>query len=371
MRIINDVRHMIELPLRRKFVRGGIGGTMAILVAACEGARPTGVDEPSNNPPVTTSPDTAMVALSDLVGRSYKGFAGGLYRDGNEPPAAHTAAGRERARLVRPLDAAGNPSTTGKYVLLSIGMSNTTQEFCSQGSGLPCDPWTFAGKAAADPTVNHSSLVIVNGASGGQDASVWDSPTEANYDRVRDTRLAPLGLTERQVQVVWIKQAHSGPRSALPASDADAYLMERDLGSILRAIRVRYPNIRQVFLSSRIYAGFATTALNPEPYAYESGFSVKWLIDAQARQMSSAAADPVAGDLRYDSVAPWAAWGPYLWANGTRARSDGLTWIQADFQSDGTHPGQTAEEKVGRMLLEFFKTSQFTRCWFLASGGVC
>jgi hypothetical protein len=147
--------------------------------------------------------------------------------------------------------------------------------------------------------------------------------------------------------------------------------MERDLGSILRAIRVRYPNIRQVFLSSRIYAGFATTALNPEPYAYESGFSVKWLIDAQARQMSGAPADAVAGDLRYDSVAPWAAWGPYLWANGTRARSDGLTWIQADFQSDGTHPGQTAEEKVGRMLLDFFKTSQFTRCWFLANGGAC
>lgn len=338
---------------------------------ACSGSRPTGLDGPSENPPGASGSDSAKVALTDLVGRSYKGFAGGLYRDGNEPSAAHAAAGRERARLVRPLDAAGNPSANGKYVLLSIGMSNTTQEFCSQSSALPCDPWTFAGKAAVDPAVNHSTLAIVNGAAGGQDASLWNSPNEANYDRVRDTRLAPLGLTERQVQIVWIKEAHPQPRASLPSADADAYLLERDLGAILRAVRVRYPNVRLVFLSSRIYGGYANTSQNPEPYAYESGFAVKWTIDAQVRQMAGAAADAIAGDLRYDSVAPWAAWGPYLWADGTRARADGLTWLRSDFGGDGTHPAQTGEEKVGSMLLDFFKTSPFTRCWFLASGGTC
>lgn len=312
------------------------------------------------------------VALTDMGRGTYKGFAGGLYPDGaNDVPPNHASAGLQRARLVAPLDAAGVPSASGKYVLLSIGMSNTTQEFCSQSSAPPCDSWTLMGLAAADAEVNHTTLAIVNGAAGGQAADTWASPSAANYDRVRDARLAPLGLTEAQVQVVWIKVARAGPTAALPATDADAYLLERDIGNILRAIKVRYPNIRQAFLSSRIYAGYATTNLNPEPYAYESGFSVKWTIESQIRQTDGAAADARAGDLRYDTAVPWAAWGPYLWADGGTPRSDGLTWVPSDFAADGTHPATSGRAKVGAALLAFFKTSPFTRCWFLAAAPSC
>jgi hypothetical protein len=251
-------------------------------------------------------------------------------------------------------------------------MSNTTQEFCGGDGAQACDAWTFMGKAAADPGVNRTTLAIVNGAAGGQAAETWDAPTDANYDRVRDTRLAPLGLSERQVQVVWVKVARPGPTAALPADNADAYLLERDIGNILRAIKVRYPNVRQVFLSSRIYAGYATTTLNPEPYAYESGFAVKWVIEAQIRQRETdAIVDARAGDLAYDAVAPWVAWGPYLWAEGQTPRSDGLTWVSSDFAVDGTHPATTGREKVGAALLAFFKTSPFTRCWFLAAAPAC
>lgn len=329
------------------------------LLAACQGN------------PAAAPPADVAVALTDMVQRTYKGFAGGLYAGGNDPPAAHASAGVARARLVQPLDADGNPNPNGRYVLLSIGMSNTTQEFCSQSSASPCDSWTFMAKAAADPEVNHTTLAIVNGAAGGQAAETWDSPADPNYDRVRDTRLAPLGLSEKQVQVVWVKVARPQPGTGLPAADADAYLLERDLGNILRAIRTRYSNVRQVFLSSRIYAGYATTALNPEPYAYESGFSVKWVIEAQVRRAEDGAIDPQAGDVRYDDVAPWVAWGPYLWADGQNARLDGLSWSPVDFQSDGTHPARTGEEKVANMLLGFFRTSPFTRCWFLTAAGSC
>jgi hypothetical protein len=324
-----------------------------------------------NANPTSAPTEDLAIALTEMGQRTYKGFAGGLYAGGNELPVAHATAGISRARLVQPLDADGNPDPGGKYVLLSIGMSNTTQEFCSQSSASPCDPWTFMGKAAADIEVNRTTLAIVNGAAGGQAAETWDSPADANYDRVRDTRLTPLGLTEKQVEAVWVKVARPQPSAALPASDADAYLLERDLGNIVRAIRARYPNARQVFLSSRIYAGYATTPLNPEPYAYESGFSVKWMIEAQVRQAEGGGIDAQTGDVGYDGAAPWVAWGPYLWADGQNARFDGLTWSPVDFQSDGTHPGRTGEEKVANMLLAFFKTSAFTRCWFLAAGGNC
>lgn len=316
---------------------------------------------------------TARIPINDLLnGGNYQGFSGGLYPQGsNTMPPAHAAEGQSRAAAIQPLDVNGQPSASGKYVLLSLGMSNSTQEFCSQAGSEPCDPWTFMAKAAADPAVNKTKLVIANGAKGGQAAVYWDSPTDSNYDRVRDQVLTPKGLSEKQVQIIWLKVANASPTVPLPNNNADAFALEQSMGKILRAAKVRYPNLKQVFVTSRIYAGYATTTLNPEPYAYESGFSVKWLIEAQIRQIQNGTVDPQSGDLDYrKGVAPWVAWGPYPWADGRNPRSDGLTWEPSDFQSDGTHPGQPGEDKVGTMLLDFFKSSPHTRCWFL-SGVSC
>ena len=310
-----------------------------------------------------------LVPLSDLGAGLYLGqFQGGLYPSGlNAMPAQHYNAGLNRAAAVRPLNVLGNPDPAGKYVLLSIGMSNATQEFCSQPGTLPCNPWTFMGQAAADPRVNHTSLVMANGARGGQTTNTWDSPTDPNYDLVNTNVLMPQGLSEAQVQALWIKCADAQPTVSLPNSAANAYTLVTELGNVCRAVRVRYPNVKVVFLSSRIYAGYATTALNPEPYAYEGGFAVKWLIEAQINQMAGGGIDPRAGDLNYTTAAPWIAWGPYLWADGLTPRGgDGLTWACADLESDGTHPSTSGEQKVGTLLLNFFLNSAQTSPWFSA-----
>jgi hypothetical protein len=321
--------------------------------------------------PATSQALFSATPLMDLGQQTYLGFAGGLYENGsNQVPSDHASVGQVRSELVQPLDTNGSPSSSGKIVLLSVGMSNTTQEFCSAAGSPPCDSYTFIGQAATDPSVNHTTLTIVNGAYGGQAASTWASPTLPNYDRVRDQVLAAAGLSEKQVQVVWVKEADPGPTASLPSASADAYALETFLGNIMRAVRTRYPNVQLVFLSSRTYGGYATTTLNPEPYAYESGFAVKWLIQAQIGQMRNGGTvvDSHAGDLNYNTVAPWIAWGPYLWADGTTPRSDGLVWQQSDFGSDGTHPSTTGRTKVGTMLLNFFQTSPFTVPWFTAAG---
>jgi hypothetical protein len=349
---------------------------LAALVSAsgCGGASggPSAATEPALTDPAACAgkTDAARVPLSDLGAGCYLSFQGGLYPNGSDsPPAAHTAAGLAAAAQIQPLDVDGQPGANGKIVLVSIGMSNTTQEFCSDG-GLPnsCQSVSFMGQAAADPAVNHSTLVLVNGAYGGKSAAFWTSPTLPDYDRIRATWLQPLGLSEKQVQIAWVKVANPQPSRSLPASDADAFVLEQQLGQILRALKVRYPNMRQVFLSSRIYAGYATSSLNPEPYAYESGFAVKWTIESQIAEMAGNAPAARAGSLRYDNgTAPWSAWGPYLWANGSQPRSDGLTWLQSDFNtSDFTHPATGARQKVGAMLLSFFKNAPETQCWFLA-----
>lgn len=320
--------------------------------------------------PLDVLPVNPLIPLTDLPPFTYFGYAGGLYPNANTMPVAHDSVGRARARAVVPRDLTGAPSPAGKYVLLSMGMSNTTQEWCAV-VGDQCDAWTFTGQALAGGAVNSTSLVIVNGAMGGQTAATWDEPDDPNYDRVRDDVLGPAALSEAQVQVIWMKVANPRPADGpgagplpVPGSDADSLLMR--MGNIVRAAKTRYPNLQIVFASSRTYAGYATIDLNPEPYAFESGFAVKWLIEAQIAQMASGTVDPRAGDLNYDTGAPWLAWAAYLWADGTAPRSDGLTWLVGDFEADGTHPSRSGETKVGALLLDFFTTSPHAACWFLA-----
>jgi lysophospholipase L1-like esterase len=291
-----------------------------------------------------------LTPLMDMQpGESYLGFQGGLYPDAtNAIPVPHLVGGMVQARAVRPLDAAGQPAANGRIVLLTIGMSNTSQESTAFRNRLQ----TFAGENPA--------LVFVNGAQGGQTASIIANPS-ANFWTVVDQRLTQMGVTPQQVQAVWYKEANAGPTNGFPA-----YAVElRDQSTaIMQIIKSRYPNTRLVYTSSRIYAGYATTALNPEPYAYESGFAMKWLITDQIAGNPALNYRPAAGPV----VAPWIQWGPYTWADGVVPRSDGLTWVATDFQADGTHPSTAGANKVAEMLLAFFANAPTARIWFLAPG---
>lgn len=355
-----------------------------------------------------TDCEPIRIPLNEPGGPPYLGvFERGLYPGGNTMPAAHRARGIEIASQLQPLDVAGNPDANGKIVMLSIGMSNTQEEFCVPYAETPprldpadptrvvCDPWTFMGRSrnVSEP-LNRTTLMIVNGAYPGEDAPAWVSTTSGstfnvvpanpdfsiaygNYNRIRDhvlPRYTPA-VSEAQIQVVWIKLATGGATVSLPDANADAYNLESSLGRVLRTAKSRYPNLKLAFLTSRMYGGYGQgTFSSVEPYSYEGGFSVKWLIEAQIEQMASAGTlvDPVAGDLNYDSgVAPWVSWGPYLWADGATSRAvDGLSWAPEEITPDGTHPTVWGQSKVGLLLMQFFQTSPFTSCWFMGAG-VC
>jgi uncharacterized protein (TIGR03437 family) len=287
---------------------------------------------------------TGLVPLTDLGAGLYKNqFQGGLYPGGsNSRPASHEAAGLAFAAQVTPRDAQGNPNANGRIVLLSIGMSNTTMEFSR-----------FKAIADADPQKN-PRLTIVDGAQGGQTAYVITTNGAQFWANV-DTRMQQAGVTNQQVQAVWMKEANAQPAEPFPQH---AQLLQSQLATLARTLRSRYPNLKLLYLSSRIYGGYATTALNPEPYAYEGGFAMKWLIEQQLN------GDPT---LSYQTgTAPWMAWGPYLWGDGLTLRGDGLAWACSDLrENDGTHPGESAQQKVAAMLLDFFKSDTTTRTWFL------
>jgi hypothetical protein len=292
-----------------------------------------------------------LVPLVDLGQKKYKGETGGLYGDGrNAPPPALAQAVQSEARLIHPVNAQGFSDPHGRVVLLSIGMSNTTQEFSA-----------FKRIADADPAKS-SHLVIVDGAQGGQAAEQW-AAVDARPWGVADQRLRQAGVTPAQVQVAWIKQALIQP-ARFGDFPAHAHQLEAELVKVLHSAMERYPNLRIAYLSSRIYAGNARTPLNPEPYAYESAFAVRWLIDRQLK----GEAELNWQDARGRVAAPLLLWGPYLWADGIQSRkSDGLTYQPEDLGADGTHPSESGRRKVAEQLLQFFKTDSAARSWFVAS----
>jgi hypothetical protein len=293
--------------------------------------------------PGNAKPTLGLKPLTEMSGSDrYKGQDGGLYGEGkNTPPKELLAAALKAADKVQPLDASGKPAPQGKVVLISIGMSNTTQEFSR-----------FMQIARNDRAVD-PHLVIVDGAQGGQESSGWAETGRRGRDpwEELDRRLKEANVTPAQVQVAWIKQARAVP-SALGEFPKHAEVLKDNLVTINQKLKKRYPNLQLIYLSSRIYAGNAVSNLNPEPYAYEGAFAVRWAIQEQMRGMSI--------------QSPVVLWGPYLWADGTTPRkADGLKWEPSDFGKDGTHPGQPAKEKVARMLLAFFKEDATARSWFL------
>ncbi len=276
----------------------------------------------------------------------YKGEEGGLYGQGrNSPPPGHLKAFAYERAKIQPLGSTGQPDKEGKIVLLSISMSNATQEFSVFKRLADAD----GGKAP--------SLVIVDGAQGGQAMAEWVDPQARPWEVVNQ-RLKTMRVFPEQVQVVWIKLANKGPRGSL---EQHGKKLQSDTQAVIQNAKARFPNLRLAFLSSRIYGGYATNALSPEPFAYESAFAARWLIQDQIQGEPSLNFDAKKGTVK----APLLLWGPYFWANGTTPRkSDGLVWKREDLASDGTHPSLTGREKVARLLLDFFKTDPMAKPWF-------
>jgi len=297
-----------------------------------------------------TNTSAGFPPINDLGPGYWRGMQGGLYPMGeNDRPAGHNNAGLFLANSIQPLDVNGNPdSANGKIVLLAIGMSNTLQEF--DFFELLVD--TFQNK--------NPYLQTVNGAQAGQDINQIIDTTGNYWNFIQDT-LEALGLSSLQVQIIWFKEAEAEPMNAIDTSFI-GYVsgLKEKFRVAMNIMKQEFPRAKLCYIASRIYAGYATTLLNPEPFAYYTGWAVKHLIE-----------DQISGDstLTYlgpNARSPWLSWGVYLWADGLNPRSDGLTWIcPDDYQPDGTHPSQVGRLKVAEMLLDFFASDETCTPWFL------
>jgi hypothetical protein len=327
--------------LAQAMARAAIVAAVVVCATAPRASNPGALADPVSSAHQAANcarTSAGLTPLSDLGRNSYQGEIGGLYpQASNSPPGPYLRKGLARAHRVRPLDSRGRSARGGRIVLLSIGMSNASEEFSA-----------FKQLADADSSKN-PRVKIVDGAQGGYDAERVVTAS-APFLATVDQRLHAAGVTAAQVEAVWLKEAIAGEREPFPQ---DARRLARDLDAIIRILRRRFDRLALVYLASRTYAGYATSPLNPEPYAYQSGFAVRRTIE-----------DRIAGRLR----GPWVGWGPYLWTDGTRGRSDGLVWTCADVGPDGTHPSPNGSSKVAALLLRFFSADATARRWFLAGG---
>ncbi|MBK5286706.1 MAG: T9SS type A sorting domain-containing protein [Bacteroidia bacterium] len=301
-----------------------------------------------------SAPSTGFIPINDLGTGTFNGWTGGLYSGGsNAMPPAHLQAGLAMAQQVQCLDTSGNADANGKIVWLSIGMSNTTQE-----------TQQFIPMANSYPSKN-PKVILVDGAQGGQTASIISTSSNsgyANFWNTVTTRLTNAGVTANQVQVIWLKEANiagAGPVQAY--YDSIVVQFKR----IANELKTRFPNVKLCYMASRISARYATTTLNPEPYSYWTGWAVKKVIEDQIN------GDPQLQHSGINANAPWLSWGIYMWSDGStpQTTNPNILWnCPADFNADGTHPSTAGAQKVGALLLNFFTTDSTATPWFLGTG---
>jgi hypothetical protein len=296
---------------------------------------------------------TGLTPLTEMAAkRRYKNEDGGLYGGGrNEPPAAHRTAALQIAKTIIPRDRDGKPAQDGKIVFVSLGMSNTAGVFM-----------TFKDKVADMDPDKAPELLIVNCAVGGAGVSSWTQSRSGTWEKALG-QLKNAGATPRQVQIAWVKHAEPMPEEdKLPLEYAKK--VKADLAKSLIAAKVNFPNLKIAYLSSRTYGGYNAVGLrrvNPEPFAYETAFAVRWVIQEQISG-ANLNGDPHQGPV----VAPLLLWGPYLWADGvTPRKADGLTWQRKDFGQDGVHPTRDGGTvKVARLLHDFCQNDPTAKIWY-------
>src|SRR5262249_56600801 len=132
----------------------------------------------------------------------------------------------------------------------------------------------FKELADRDPQ-KASAVSIVNCAVGGAGVSSWAKPRSGTWQTVAD-RLKQADVTQEQVQVAWIKHAEPGPSPDVSPLQY-ARKVKDDIAASLAITRATFTNMRVAYLSSRIYGGYNIAGIrrvNPEPFAYETAFSV-------------------------------------------------------------------------------------------------
>ena len=183
---------------------------------------------------------TGLIPLTDMGNRRYRGYRGGLYPAGAQPPLGEVPEeGHDR---------------------LAPGAADQRKDRPALDRHVERERGVLRLQARLRPRRSRRTRTssIVDGAQDGFDAH--ERQLEAVYWDNVDSRLAEAGVSAYQVQVVWLKEAIAGEHRRFPK---DAKALQTSVRKIINTMRFRYPKLRLVYLSSRTYGGYAITGWNP------------------------------------------------------------------------------------------------------------
>lgn len=256
------------------------------------------------------------IPLPQLLGSSYLGEPGGLYPESNEPPAGYLD------------EAVSSLEQDSQIVLLCLGMS-AMQNMCSgyiNGSYPGVTP----------------GLIAINGAIGSKQQN-WESASHFVWDRGVQM-LTQQGLNESQVDIVIYHNTFGGESRPFPEWVLAENGLRASLQITMDIIAERYPNTKLILVTSRYHAFYAPPdSKSPEPWAYESAWAYKYLIEDRI----NCAVD----------CGPPVAWFAYLWDS---------SWPQSWYVSDGIHLSNEGRAAAGAIWDNFLRTSPYTTSWYLS-----
>jgi hypothetical protein len=326
---------------------------IAFALSIASGVAMQGPTAAARTPQDCRKESTGQLAIDELGAGDYRRVEGGLYPGAvNDCPDAHLAGGEHEGSRVVPRRSNGSPHPGGLIGVAAIGFSFTSSVFDR-----------MAELAGSDAELA-PELAFANCCQGGADLAELRDGASTYWSETVPDRLARAGVSARQVQVVWMLEGVNHRYEPFPdhvATTADWYT------EVLQILTATFPNLRQCWLTPLHWQGWSKTTPEDEPYYFEQGFAVREVI---ARQI--AGAPELAWDRRNGSVvAPWIAWGPYLWCDGTEPRVDGLVMACSDYQDDGSHLMPAGDDKFARRLLHHWKANPACTPWALAddSGG--
>lgn len=297
---------------------------------------------------------TGLIPLSDLQGKQWRGFSGGLYYNGlNTRPAEHKNKALQQAAAIKALDANGAPSANGKIVWIGVGASNPRTEFMRFSEQMD----TLRSKNPA--------LKLINTCIGGQGIQKMNSITD-NYWKQAEKQLADSGLTNKQVQIAWIETDNTQTADTLFPRAAES--LRDEFHTLLQTLYTLYPNIKLCYITARAYSGFVDLDAGAtvgrgllHPRDYYNGWSIKMLIE---KQMSGDAAYAFEGAT---ASVPFVTWGSYHWTDGSKQRGDGFSiQCSTDVGGDGLHLSLAGEIKMGAQMFQYFSSDETTAPWLFA-----